>query len=108
MPGAQQDLDLGITTYVNGTEMNPIQIDTSTAATDQSSLASTSTRTVIVEAPDASVGTASTQATSTEVSSTTDPASTTQATSTTLHSFANPCPTREMHRQHRSTPVPPL
>jgi hypothetical protein len=59
--GPQQDLNLGITRYVNGTEMNPIQIDTSAAATDtiayvatdQSGLTSTSTRIVIVEpAPD--------------------------------------------------------
>jgi hypothetical protein len=55
--GPQQDLNLGITTYVNGTEMNPVQIDTSTAATDtidyvatdQNGLTSTSTRVVIVE-----------------------------------------------------------
>jgi hypothetical protein len=48
---------LGITTYVNGAPMNPIQLDTSTVATDtiayvatdQNGLASTSTRTVIVE-----------------------------------------------------------
>ena len=32
--GPQQDLNLGITTYVNGAEMSPVQIDTSTAATD--------------------------------------------------------------------------
>jgi hypothetical protein len=52
-------LNLGITTYVNGTEMNPVQIDTSTAATDtidyvatdQNGLTSTSTRAVIIEAP---------------------------------------------------------
>jgi hypothetical protein len=64
----QQDLNLGITTYVNGTPMNPVQIDTSTAATDtidyvatdQSGLTSTTTRTAIIEAvpsiisPDAS------------------------------------------------------
>jgi hypothetical protein len=55
--GPQADLNLGSTTYVNGTEMNPVQIDTSTAATDtidyvatdQNGLTSTSTRTVIVE-----------------------------------------------------------
>ena len=57
--GPQQDLNLGITTYVNGTEMSPVQIDTTQAATDtidyvatdQNGLTSTSTRTVIVEAP---------------------------------------------------------
>jgi hypothetical protein len=32
--GPQQDLNLGITTYVNGPQMSPVQIDTSTAATD--------------------------------------------------------------------------
>jgi hypothetical protein len=44
--------------YVNGTPMNPIQLDTTQAATDtidyvvtdQNGLSSTSTRTVIVEA----------------------------------------------------------
>jgi hypothetical protein len=52
-------LNLGITTYVNGAPMNPVQIDTSTVttdtidyvATDQSGLTSTSTRTVIIQAP---------------------------------------------------------
>jgi hypothetical protein len=54
----QADLNLGITTYVNGTQMNPVQINTSTAATDtvayvvtdSAGLSSTSTRTVIVQA----------------------------------------------------------
>jgi trimeric autotransporter adhesin len=57
--GPQQDLNLGIQTFVNGTEMSPVQIDTSAAATDtidyvatdQNGLAATSTRTVIIEAP---------------------------------------------------------
>jgi len=57
--GPQADLNLGIATYVNGTETSPVQIDTSAAATDtidyvatdQSGLSSTSTRTVIIEAP---------------------------------------------------------
>ena len=57
--GPQSDLNLGITTYVNGVETSPIQIDTSEVATDtidyvatdQSGLTSTTTRTVIVEAP---------------------------------------------------------
>jgi hypothetical protein len=51
------DLNLSISTY--GSPMDPIQLDTSTAATDtiqyvatgQNGLTSTSTRTVIVEAP---------------------------------------------------------
>ena len=56
--GPQADLNLGITTYVNGVELSPVQIDTSVAATDtidyvvtdQNGLTSTSTRTVIIEA----------------------------------------------------------
>jgi hypothetical protein len=56
--GPQQDLNLGIQTLVNGTAMNPVQLDTTQAATDtidyvatdQSGLTSTSTRTVIIEA----------------------------------------------------------
>jgi hypothetical protein len=56
--GPQQDLNLGITTYVNGTAMSPVQLDTTEAATDtidyvatdQSGLTATSTRTVIIEA----------------------------------------------------------
>ena len=55
--GPQADLNLGIQTFVNGSPMYPIQIDTSTAATDtisyvatdQSGLTSTSTRTVIIQ-----------------------------------------------------------
>ena len=54
--GPQQDLNLGIQTFVNGSPMNPVQIDTGTeatdtiayVATDQSGLTSTSTRTVII------------------------------------------------------------
>ena len=57
--GPQQDLNLGISTFVNGVAMSPVQIDTSAAATDtidyvatdQNGLTSTSTRTVIIEAP---------------------------------------------------------
>jgi hypothetical protein len=57
--GPQQDLNLGISTFVNGIAMSPVQIDTSAAATDtidyvatdQNGLTSTSTRTVIIEAP---------------------------------------------------------
>ena len=55
--GPQADLNLGIHTFVNGTAMTPVQIDTTEAATDtisyvvtdQSGLTATSTRTVIVE-----------------------------------------------------------
>jgi hypothetical protein len=58
--GPTADLNLGITTYVDGTEMNPIQLDTTQAATDtiayvatdQSGRTATSTRTVVVAAPD--------------------------------------------------------
>jgi hypothetical protein len=50
--------NLGIQTFLNGTPINPVQIDTTQAATDtiqyvatdQSGLTSTSTRTVIIEA----------------------------------------------------------
>jgi hypothetical protein len=57
--GPQQDLNLGIETYVNGVEMSPVQIDTSAVATDtidyvvtdQNGHTSTSTRTVVVDAP---------------------------------------------------------
>jgi hypothetical protein len=56
--GPQADLNLGITTYVTGAPMNPIQLDTSAVATDTISyvatdsagMTSTSTRTVIIEA----------------------------------------------------------
>ncbi|MGD0762464.1 MAG: immunoglobulin-like domain-containing protein [Roseiarcus sp.] len=54
--GPQADLNLGIATFVNGAPMNPVQIDTSAAATDtidyvvtdSQGLTSTSTRTVII------------------------------------------------------------
>ena len=57
--GPQADLNLGITTYVNGGETSPVEIDAGAAATDtidyvvtdQNGLTSTSTRTVIIEAP---------------------------------------------------------
>jgi len=59
--GPQADLNLGITTYVNGVETDPVQLDTSTAATDtidyvatdSAGLTSTSTRTVIIQAANA-------------------------------------------------------
>jgi hypothetical protein len=55
--GPQADLNLGITTYVNGIETSPVQIDTSQAATDtidyvatdQNGLTSTTTRTIIIQ-----------------------------------------------------------
>jgi hypothetical protein len=56
--GPKANLNLGITTYVNGSEMSPVQIDTSAAATDtiayavtdSSGNAATSIRTFVVEA----------------------------------------------------------
>jgi hypothetical protein len=59
--GPLADLNLGIMTYVNGAPMNPVQIDTSTVATDtidyvatdSTGLTSTSTRTVIIQPADA-------------------------------------------------------
>jgi hypothetical protein len=71
--GPQDDLSLGIQTFVNGALMSPVLIDTSIAATDtidyvvtdQSGLTSTSTRTVIVEAAAQSPVASSTAATST-------------------------------------------
>jgi hypothetical protein len=58
--GPQADLNLGIRTYLNGAPVNTIQIDTTQVATDtiqyvatdQTGLTATSTRTVIVRAPD--------------------------------------------------------
>jgi hypothetical protein len=55
--GPQADLNLGITTYLNGTPVSIIVIDTTQAATDtidyvvtdQNGLTSTSTRTVIIQ-----------------------------------------------------------
>jgi hypothetical protein len=82
--GPQADLNLGIATFVNGAPMNPVQIDTTAAATDtidyvvtdQSGLTATSTRTVIIQAANDN------QASSTPANDNT-PATTTVATSTT-------------------------
>jgi Domain of unknown function (DUF5011) len=73
--GPQPDLNLDITTFVNGIEMTPIEIDTSTVATDTidyvvtdgQGLTSTSTRTVLIQAVPSIVPTddASTTATTT-------------------------------------------
>jgi hypothetical protein len=57
--GPRGDLNLGIQTYLNGTLISPIQIDTTQAATDtidyvvtdSQGLTSTSTRTIIVQVP---------------------------------------------------------
>jgi len=75
--GPPADLNLGITTYVNGIETNPIHIDTTQAATDAidyvvtdtAGLTATSTRTVIIQAA---------VAVSTGASSTTEATSTSQ------------------------------
>jgi Domain of unknown function (DUF5011) len=56
--GPTADLNLGIKTFLNGTEMSPVVIDTSSVATDtiqyvatnQNGLTATSTRTVIIQA----------------------------------------------------------
>jgi hypothetical protein len=58
--GPQADLNLGIRTYLNGAPVSTIQIDTTQVATDtiqyvatdQTGLTATSTKTVIVRAPD--------------------------------------------------------
>jgi hypothetical protein len=92
--GPTADLNLGITTYVDGTEMNPIQLDTTQAATDtiayvatdQSGRTATSTRTVVVAAPDSAESpTGSTSTVLIEAAPSIVPsaaASTTEATST--------------------------
>ena len=57
------DLNLDIHTFLNGTSLSPIQIDTSAVATDTidyvvtdaAGLAATSTRTVIIEAATSSM-----------------------------------------------------
>ena len=57
--GPTANLNLGIETFVNGVTMSPVEIDTSQEATDtidyvvtdQDGLTSTSTRTVVIEAP---------------------------------------------------------
>jgi len=90
--GPQADLNLGIHTFLGGVEVSGIQIDTSSPATytidyvvtDAAGLAATSTRTVIVEAPQAAAPTAS--STTAIASSTADTAS---STATTASSTAN-------------------
>ena len=83
--GPQADLNLGIKTYVNGIEMSPVQIDTIQVATDtidyvaidQNGLTSTSTRTVIIDAPSI-ITTDDTSTTASNSASTTDSTSTIQ------------------------------
>ena len=72
--GPQADLNLGITTYVNGIQMTPVQITTTQAATDtidyvvtdSAGNSATSTRTVIVQAPIAAPPTSGLTASTTE------------------------------------------
>ncbi len=66
--GPQNDLNLGIQSFVNGSPMSPVQIDTSAAATDtidyvvtdQNGLTATSTRTVIIEIASSTAATSTT------------------------------------------------
>jgi len=93
--GPEQDLNLGIKTFLNGTLTSNIVIDTTEAATDtiayvatdQSGLTATSTRTVIIEASPSIAPTAEASSTTT-----TDPAgqgtATTDATTTDASSTA--------------------
>jgi hypothetical protein len=86
--------NLGITTYVNGSEMSPVQIDTSTAATDTVAYVvtdsfgntATSTRTVVVEAaPDSTesrTGLTSTRTVIVQAAAVSNDASSTSATTT--------------------------
>ncbi|MDR3571053.1 MAG: tail fiber domain-containing protein [Candidatus Pacebacteria bacterium] len=92
--GPVGDLNLDIHTFVNGIKSEPVQIDTTQVATDtidyvvtdQNGITSTSTRTVIVAAPQPIVTTSSassTDATSTDIQTPPDTsASSTAATST--------------------------
>jgi len=81
--GPQLDLNLGIQTFVNGVAVSPVEIDTSAVATDtidyvatdQNGLTSTSTRTVIIEAPSI--------VPTDDASTTSDDPTTTTATTTT-------------------------
>jgi len=76
--GPQADLNLGLTTYVNGTLTSNVVIDTTQAATDtidyvatdQSGLTATSTRTVIIEAAASTATASSTVATTTDATTT--------------------------------------
>ena len=86
--GPQQDLNLGIQTFVNGVAISPVQIDTTEpatdtidyVATDQNGLTSTSTRTIFIEAPSlVPTGAASSTATTDDAAGTT-----TTPTSTSL------------------------
>jgi hypothetical protein len=77
--GPQADLNLGITTYVNGIETSPVQIDTSVEATDTIDYvvtdaegnAATSTRIVVIETPTASTSAFDSTASTTEDTATT-------------------------------------
>ena len=85
--GPSQDLNLGIRTFLNGSAMSPVVLDTSAAATDtisyvvtdQNGLTATTTRTVIVEAPTV----VRPEATTTEANAATSSPSDTAGTATT-------------------------
>jgi hypothetical protein len=83
-----QATNLGIQTFVNSTPMSPVHIDTTEGATDtiqyvatdQSGVTSTTTRTVIVEAPDTSAsGTSTPQPATQSAADATSTAATTTA-----------------------------
>jgi hypothetical protein len=84
----QADLNLGITTYVNGAPMNPVQLDTSAAATDtiqyvatdSAGNTSTSTRTVIIQATNDLTAQAGNQASTTPTNNNTPPLASTTTT----------------------------
>jgi hypothetical protein len=85
----QADLNLGLRTYLNGAPVNTIQIDTTQVATDtiqyvatdQTGLTATSTRTVIVRAPDS--GSSPTVVINPNVATTSSSASVSAAATTT-------------------------
>jgi Domain of unknown function (DUF5011) len=89
--GPQADLDLGIKTFLNGTLVSNIVIDTSSVATDtidyvatdSTGLTSTSTRTILIEP------TAVAPATSPSAANT---ASSTEATNSAQYSHFDPAP----------------
>jgi hypothetical protein len=55
--GQAGDTNLGYQTFVNGTLVSNIVLDTSSVATDSAGLTATSTRTIIIEAATATTST---------------------------------------------------
>ena len=88
--GPTADLNLGIRTYLNGAPVNTIQIDTTQVATDTidyvvndgNGLTATSTRTVIVRAPDSARSPTEVIVESNPSDATTSPSAAATATST--------------------------